>query len=137
MASVEGKCSCGAVRYTVNGGVKSIINCHCNLCRSINGAAFSTYAVVSLADFIVNCSEGDLSKYSVTDGAAKHYCAACGTPIFNINVKYPGLAMLHFGTLASHAGLTPAANIFCESKLSWVDSNPQAKSFKGAPEQNA
>jgi hypothetical protein len=48
MASIEGQCNCGAVRYTTNGEVQIIVNCHCNMCRSINGAAFSTYVVVNL-----------------------------------------------------------------------------------------
>jgi hypothetical protein len=133
MPNVEGQCNCGAVRYTANGEVQTIVNCHCNMCRSINGAAFSTYVVVKLAELSVDPNDDNLSRYRPTDNATKYFCASCGTPIFNTNEKYPGAAMLHFGTLTSYSSLTPSANIFCTSKLHWVDSIGGAKSFDEAP----
>jgi hypothetical protein len=134
----HGQCRCGDFQYRLAGEIKSVVNCHCNMCRSINGSAFSTYVVVSLDALDIVNGRDKLSKYQVTEGAIKNYCVNCGTPIFNINsIKYPGLAMVYLGTLMEPAPLTPAINIFSESKLPWIDSLIEIRSFAGEPRRNS
>jgi hypothetical protein len=41
-----GSCSCGAVRLTAEADARRIVNCHCNMCRRMNGSAFSSYVVI-------------------------------------------------------------------------------------------
>ena len=42
-----GRCSCGEVRYELEGDLGPLVNCHCQYCRRAHGAAFAT---VSWAD---------------------------------------------------------------------------------------
>lgn len=137
MTRTVGQCRCGEVEFVVTGDVKSVVNCHCSMCRSINGGAFSTYVVVSLADLAVTRGKEMLSSYSVTENASKKFCSSCGTPVFNVNpIKYPGLSMLYVGILENQSAFRPVANIFCENMLPWVNSITEAKNFNGAPEAN-
>jgi hypothetical protein len=119
MKKLSGGCLCGAVRFEVSGEVKSVVNCHCTLCRKMNGAAFSTYAAV--LDDHFELLQGEVNQHQVTDQATKTFCPRCGTPIFNMNPKYAGLKILHFGVLDSPEDLLPAVNVYCSSKLDWVD----------------
>ena len=119
MPELTGGCNCGAIKFEVVGDVKSVVNCHCNLCRKMNGSAFSTYVAVTDDDF--KLVSGDLLAHNVSEHAEKSFCGKCGTPIFNSNPKYAGLKILHFGSLDDSSNLEPKVNIYCESRLDWLD----------------
>jgi hypothetical protein len=118
--SLFGACSCGAVKFQAAADMRRLVNCHCNMCRKINGSAFSTYAVIPYKALFVS-GEESVAEYQVTDGARKHFCKKCGTPLFNINVKYPGVCMLYLGSLEESPTPAPSVNVFCESMLGWVE----------------
>jgi hypothetical protein len=135
---IQGSCHCGAVRYCLEGDIVSVVNCHCGLCRGLSGSAFTSYIVVKEADLALKQGESSLSSYNVTETATKHFCRECGTPMFNSNpVKYPSLRMVYLGTASSVAELVPRINVFCESKLPWVESIGSLKSFAAAPVRGA
>jgi hypothetical protein len=117
MADHVGSCHCGAIQYQVSMPIKRVSNCHCNTCRGMNGGAFSSYAIVRESHFSL---QGAPAVYQVTDNLAKHFCPACGTPLFNTNRLYPGARMLYLGSLREHHGLQPSFNLYCESLLPWV-----------------
>lgn len=127
-----GLCYCGAVQYQITRPIALVVNCHCQACRARTGAAYSTYAVV--AQQALNITQGAecIGAYEVAGEGTKHFCVRCGTPLYNQNARYPGRLMVYYGTLATHAGLTPAVNIYCESKLPWVDAVASFKSFDQA-----
>lgn len=126
----SGGCHCGTVNYRITGTVKGVVNCHCNACRKMSGAAYSTYCVVAEDDFRLTKGAEQLAVYQVSENTRKHFCAACGTHVYNTNNRYPGLRMMPYGTLAGHANLAPAANIYCESKLAWVDGIAGLRNFE-------
>jgi hypothetical protein len=119
-STVSGACSCGAVRYHANADLRRVLNCHCNLCRRMNGSAFSSYAVIPRKLLVLSGDE-HLAAYQVTEAARKHFCRTCGTPLFNTNAKYPGACMIYLGSLAGGANPPPSINIFCESMLGWIE----------------
>ena len=133
-----GRCICGQVKYSVSGPVLQVVACHCTLCRRMSGSAFSSYVVVKEQDFSVDHGKEGLTSYEVTDRTTRHFCAKCGTPVFNLNpTMYAGLAMLYLGTLEGHEDNAPRINIFCESKLPSVTTNEQSKSFPQTPRRDA
>lgn len=88
----------------------------------MNGSAFSTYAVAPSAEFNIVGGAAALAAFAVTDGAKKHFRCNCGTPIYNTNpAAYPGLAIVYLGSLNNLDQLAPSMNLYCESKLGWVD----------------
>lgn len=127
-----GSCQCKAVQFRVTGDFKRIVNCHCTLCRKMNGAAFSTYVAVLTTDF--DLISGNLVSCDVTENARKHFCGQCGTPIFNSNPRYAGLNILHLGSLDTESPqeLKPEVNIYDESKVSWLDNLSDLPAFKKA-----
>ncbi len=133
---MNGSCACGKVTYRCGDPVQ-VVSCHCTLCRSINGGAFSSYIVV-MADAVEVSGQTYLSAYTATDSSTKHFCSACGTPIYNSNpAGYPGMSMFYLGTAEEPAGFVPRINIFCRSKLEWVDTPSEQRCFSGPPQRGA
>ena len=129
-----GTCLCRAVEYVANGEAVQVLNCHCPLCRKMNGSAFSTYVVIPAQHVRIVQGESSVVHHAVTERASRHFCKHCGTAIFNSNpTTYPGLYMLYLGTLHNASQLTPAINIYCDSKLTWIDGIKDMKNFAEAP----
>jgi hypothetical protein len=73
-------CRCGAVLISLTESLALAVNCHCELCRSINGAAFTTYVPVKASTVQITQGRQSVSMYRVTPGAERHWCRDCGTP---------------------------------------------------------
>jgi hypothetical protein len=128
MTTINGSCLCGSVKYRAATDVRHVVNCHCGLCRRMNGSAFSSYAVVPFKALDV-FGEQNLAAYAVTQRATKKYCAKCGTPIFNLNSKYPGACMLYLGAIEGGDRYAPSVNVYCESMLSWLENVTSMQGF--------
>ncbi|MDC8831347.1 GFA family protein [Alteromonas gilva] len=115
---MEGSCNCNGIQFSASDNIRAIVNCHCNLCRKMNGSAFSTYVVVPDTDFVLH--KGTLTTVQVSDNATKSFCQRCGTPVFNQNHKLAGVKILYLGIINNAPNLKPAMNIFCESQLEWI-----------------
>lgn len=127
MESQKGSCFCGEIKYQINAKILNVVNCHCNFCRTHSGAAFSSYAVVLHKSLEMTEGKEKLSHFELGEGK-KHFCSRCGTPIFNVNKRYPRVCMLYLGTLENARTIKPMLNVWCESQLPWVASLSSIKS---------
>ena len=125
----EGSCHCGKIQFELKDNPKMTVNCHCNDCRRRNGSAFSTYLGVAEKDLFITEGESYLKKYMVEDSGEKYFCSECGSPIYNKNYRIPGLYMVSHGALVQTRKYTPSFNVFCSTKLEWVDEIKNMKSF--------
>ncbi|HVV68549.1 MAG TPA: GFA family protein [Gammaproteobacteria bacterium] len=121
MNNLYGNCECRAVCYEL-GDIKSVLNCHCTLCRKLTGAAFASYIIVLEQDLKLLKGETFLSNYCAQGTTAtKFFCKVCGSPIYNKNPKYPGVNIVYLGTLAETYHPVPKINIYCDNKLNWLE----------------
>ena len=127
---LSGNCGCGYIKFEITASKANVVNCHCNKCRKLNGGSFSTYFVVSGKRFSISEGSEYLSSYSPSEKAIKNFCKNCGTPIFNQNLKYPNLKMVHLGAINTLEEIKPNVNIFCQSMLSWVSFNCKIANFE-------
>ena len=122
-------CCCGEVKFEIETARANVVNCHCTDCRGMTGAAFTTYFVVSAKRFVLAQGEDLLKSFSPKGEVARHFCGICGTPLFNTNPKYPGLRMVYYGTIDFAEAPVPTTNIFCRSKLPWVELDEDAANY--------
>jgi hypothetical protein len=116
----SGGCHCGQVRYLIKGRVLNGVNCHCSICRKANGGAFSSYLVVPEEAFEIVLGQDLLTRYALSEEGEKHFCRICGSAVFNRNQRYPGVTIVHLGSLDAVETFSPTINMFCESRLPWV-----------------
>lgn len=132
--NTTGKCKCGEIHYEVTGEALQVLNCHCTMCREMNGSAFSTYVVVPSQAVRLVQGASSLAQFAVTERASKHFCRHCATPLFNTNpTTYPGLHMLYLGSVRDGAQPAPALNIYCDAMLPWLAGIAELRSFAEGP----
>lgn len=115
-----GSCHCGEVVFEIDGKVLNVVNCHCSICRKVNGGAFSSFAVVPEGIFTVVKGRDLLTRYAMSDKGEKNFCSVCGAPVFNRNKLYPEIAVVPLGCFDEPARLTPQVDIYCVDRLPWV-----------------
>jgi len=131
-SEIQGSCACGTIRFTLDGEVRNLVNCHCTKCRKLNGGAFSSYAVVRKADLRFGAGEATLSAYHLPSGFTKYFCRRCGAPIYNANPDFPAHRMVFLGALERPEEVAPKMNIFCSTMLDWAGEVAGLTSFPEA-----
>jgi len=120
--TLEGGCRCGDVRYRVElDELPPVYCCHCLLCQSSSGSAFSEQAVIPAASLT---AEGGIEDYRFErpDGGEGHHrlCAVCHTRLWSTSSAFPSLALLRAGTFDRSNELMPSAHIWTKRKQPWV-----------------
>ncbi len=127
---LNGKCECGAVRYTVADEFRYAANCHCSNCRASTGSAFKPFAgiererleVVEGADRLMIVGEDDENHTR---------CAECGSLLFSV-VRDGAWVHVAMGSLVEEPSIRPTEHIFVGSKAPWfeiTDDLPQHEEY--------
>ena len=101
MASYQGGCLRGALRYETMGEPHRIVFCHCRFCQRATGTAYLLDAMFARSNF--NITKGVPSRYELTsEGSGKkvvvNFCSRCGTKIFLDLDRVPNDIGLYTGT---------------------------------------
>ena len=132
MPQLKGECLCGVVKYSVNGDVGDILNCHCSECRKWHGSAFRTRSIVRKKDFSWLEGEQFVSRYEGLPTSIKTFCKICGSNLvsyFRDNDEVLGLPL---GAIEGNLVKKPMCHIFVGSKADWyeiTDNLPQYAEF--------
>lgn len=115
----EGGCSCGAVRFTIDGPVRDVIVCHCTACRQTAGRPWAATAV-HRRDLALVTGEGLRWRRCPTSEhqASRGTCERCRTLVF---WDAPGRDTISLGidTLDEVPALVVAAHIWVSSDPGW------------------
>ena len=120
--SLEGGCSCGAVRYRLTSAPMFVHCCHCLDCQRQTGSAFVINALIE-TDRIELLSGEPESISMPTDSGRPHdiyRCPKCLTAVWSDYGRRPALRFLCVGTLDEPSALSPDVHIFTRSKVPWV-----------------
>lgn len=115
-----GTCACGNVHIALDGEPHIVFNCHCSICRKMNGSAFTTYAVFDNTALQVTEGAGEIHAAKAGAHGLKHFCRNCGTPLYGLHKLATGICLVPLGVIDTGGALVPMANAFCGSKLPWV-----------------
>jgi hypothetical protein len=122
MATSEGGCLCGEIRYRIEGEPAAAMVCHCTHCQKQSGSAFST--IMGVPDACVEVT-GTPAAYRDRGESGRVverlFCGACGSPLFTKAEGSPGLLWVKVGTLDDSASFKPAAHIWARSRQHWVE----------------
>ena len=131
MATREGSCLCGAIRFAVDGEIDGVGQCHCSQCRKVSGTNGNAVFLVPRDDFRWTAGEGDWTKFSLPSGWGVLRCRACGSPLPECHdgQRYWVIA----GLMDDDLGTDIKAHIFCGSRADWDRAAPGAREFDEFP----
>jgi hypothetical protein len=124
-APITGRCLCGAVRYTVNGGPLPLSTtvCNCEDCQRSSGSAFSIVVPVSSA--MLHLEGEPLATFQTTgtdshEPRARRFCPRCGSQVLSILAEAPEITWLKAGTLDDRSWLSPTMEVWTQSAQPWT-----------------
>jgi hypothetical protein len=120
---MQGRCTCGAVRYELTSGPMFVHCCHCRWCQRETGSAFVINALIE-SDRVVllqGAPESILTPSNSGKGQNIARCASCRVALWS---NYGGSAdivrFVRVGTLEEPDLCPPDIHIWTMSKQSWV-----------------
>lgn len=131
----QGGCQCGAVRYELTEPPLGVYNCHCTDCQKMSGAAYAMSMPVRASGF--RHLQGEVTFYEKVADSGRHVrmmaCAICGTRVWNDPVASPEIKVVRPGTLDDLSWAEPVGNIWTESRMPWIEIDPNLVNFPGQP----
>lgn len=119
---MQGRCTCGAVRYRLTDRPLFTHCCHCSWCQRETGSAFALNAMIETACLQ---SEGAVERVMTPSASGKGQeiarCPACRVALWS---HYAGagrrVAFVRVGTLDDPAACPPDIHIFTTTRQPWL-----------------
>ncbi len=116
----NGKCACGAVRYSVSSEPLGMRICQCRDCQRSSGAGHACVVAVKAASVMLI---GEVRFHeTVSDRGnriGRGFCGKCGSPIVNRNSAYPDELFFLAGSLDDPSWFEPDIVFYCGSGQPW------------------
>lgn len=121
---IDGGCHCGNITYEAEVDPEEVIVCHCTDCQALSGSAFRTVAPLGSEDFRFLGAQPKVYVKVADSGASREqaFCPECGSHIYATSVgDGPKVLGVRVGTIRQRASLEPRKQVWCRSRLDWVD----------------
>jgi hypothetical protein len=133
IATFEGGCTCGEVRYRLIRSPIIVHCCHCRWCQRETGTAFALNAMIE--SNCVKLLKGKPERVDTPSNSGKGQavirCPSCHIAVWS---HYAGagdlLSFIRVGTLDKPDELTPDIHIYTASKQPWVILPPETPAFE-------
>ena len=103
-SDATGRCLCGGITYAVRGGLRDVIDCHCERCRRFTGHHLAATSA-AVADLDVVDADALLRWFFPVPEAGYGFCARCGSSLFWRSTAGPERWSICAGTLEPPTGL--------------------------------
>lgn len=120
---LDGRCTCGAVRYRMTSAPLFVHCCHCRWCQRETGASFALNAMIESDRVVLQQGRPDTVITPSSSGKNQKIvrCQTCHIALWS---HYAGagdaVSFVRVGTLAEPDRLPPDIHIFTASKQPWV-----------------
>ena len=130
--TLEGGCTCGAVRYRLKSAPMFVNCCHCTWCQRETGSAFVINAIIEGSRVELNRGETLAVSTPTESGTPQivHRCPNCHAALWSHYGGRTVSAFVRTGTLDRPSVVKPDAHIFTRSKLPWVSLEGGAPAFE-------
>lgn len=125
-----GRCYCGAVGVQSASPPTSIINCHCNQCRRLSGAAFTTWLSLPRQATVIS-GKANLQHFAPSENGLRYFCKHCGTHVFTEDKRMPDILGVPAGILSTALPSNPSGHYFFSDKAKWTACGDDTPKFGG------
>lgn len=123
----NGGCLCGAVRFQINGPLRDVVNCHCQMCLKLHGGP-GAHSKARKSDIKITEGRG-LKWYRSSDVAERGFCQECGSSLFWRPDRQETTGILA-GSLDQPTHLKTMGHIFVGEKSDFYKIQDQAPQFQ-------
>jgi hypothetical protein len=120
---MEGRCTCGTVRYRMTSAPMFVHCCHCRWCQRETGASFALNALIEADRVILLAGEPEV-VWTPTNSGKGQKIARCPNCRIALWSNYAGagdaVRFVRVGTLENPDLLPPDIHIYTSSKQPWV-----------------
>ena len=116
MASYEGGCLCGGVRYRVTAAAIDTGYCHCRMCQRNSGAPVVAWTTFPARGF--SWTAGSPATYVSSPQIQRQFCAHCGSYLVFRREDSTEVSV-NTASLDDPGAFQPQMHIFIESRIPW------------------
>ena len=137
--SLEGGCTCGAVRYRMTSRPMFVHCCHCRWCQRETGASFALNAMIETDRVVLLRGAPEAVDTPSNSGKGQRIvrCPRCRIALWS---HYAGagdaIGFVRVGTLDAPDSLPPDIHIFTASKQPWVALPPDMPAVEAYYDRN-
>lgn len=137
--TVEGGCTCGAVRYRMTSKPMFVHCCHCRSCQRETGTAFALNAMIEADRVTLLQGEPETVDTPTKSGMGQKIvrCPTCRVAVWS---HYGGagdaISFVRVGTLDEPDRVTPDIHIFTRSKQPWITLPPDVPAVEKFYDRN-
>jgi hypothetical protein len=116
--ALRGTCGCGAVQFSVQAPLSSVVWCHCSKCQRFHGGPG---AYTSAPRGALSFSKRDgLAWWDASPTVQRGFCKTCGASLFFSDSNEARVSICA-GALIAPTGLESSLHIFVGSKPDWYE----------------
>jgi hypothetical protein len=122
MPLYRGGCSCGSVRFELNGNPAWVLACHCNECKKRTGSAYGISVMVENGAVKEFTSETKTFRRKGDSGndVSYDFCPNCATTLRWFVEHVPGRQSFAGGAFDDFEALAPIAEIYTDAAAPWA-----------------
>jgi len=120
---MQGRCTCGEIRYRLTDRPLFTHCCHCRWCQRETGSAFVLNALIETdcIEIIQGAADPVATPSASGKGQVIHRCPTCRVALWShYSGAGPKFAFLRVGTLDDPDACPPDVHIYTDSKQPWV-----------------
>ena len=117
-ARIEGRCVCGAVHWSYDAPLTTMLYCHCSVCRKHHGTLFATFVVGPLSTFHWRSGTEQIGTWQSSPRERRTFCSVCGSKVPRVEHDTQRVFM-PAGALEGELGIRPQLHLFVGSKPAW------------------
>jgi hypothetical protein len=129
MATHEGGCLCGRVRFRVTAGPLDSGYCHCRMCQRNTGAP--TVAWVTFPATSFSWIGAEAGTYVSSPRVQRQFCATCGSYLVFRNADFPTEISVNTASFDDPSAFPPQKHIFAETRISWFHTRDELPMYAG------
>ena len=122
MNKFKGSCHCQTVKWEFSLPVKTVVKCHCNNCRKLQGSDYSSWIIVPQVQFNITAGQDKIITYEANEISRKSFCSICGSAAYLVNGKhFPDCFVIPLGAIDNYSPeITPQIQVYTKDKAQWV-----------------
>lgn len=130
----RGGCLCGAVEIEIDVPARWAWHDHSEKSRRAQGCAYATYVGSYRSRFRILQGEAHLTRYEDEEaGAARSFCARCGTPMLYERARSPTMVNIPRAVFRERTGRETRYHMNLDEAADWTWTGEALKPLKGYP----